>query len=249
MCARGTDVVTGYGPAVTTTRPRAGATEPGAAMRRALAGQRPRAGLLAVLAVLVAAAIAVGAEAGAAIAAVAAWDVATAAMIAYAWRGIATADPAGTRARAATADPGRAGVLVITVLSCAVALTIAVVLLVQLGASAPGDRVVTTLFVLGLVAVVTAWVLVHTAFAVHYAHLYYRDDGDLGGLEFLRTPEPDDFDFAYFAFMVGTAFGGGDVGVSDGGIRRVVLAHSVLSFAFNTAILALVLELVSGAFS
>jgi len=232
-----------------TTAPRAAGSRTGGARRRFHAGERLRAWLLGGLAAAATAAIALGEDAGPAIAAVAAWDVGSAAMITYAWRGIVTSDAARSRARAAAADPGRAGVLVITALSCATALTIAVVLLVQLGTKAPGDRTITMLFVLGLVAVVTAWVLVHTAFAVHYAHLYYRDDGDLGGLRFPGTPEPDDFDFAYFAFMVATGFGGGDVGITDGGIRRVVLAHSVLSFAFNTAILALVLELVSGAFS
>jgi len=219
------------------------------AVGRTWADGRPRAWLLAVLAALVAAGVALGRHASADIVALAAWDLGTLALLGYTWRDIVRSDAARTRTRAAVADPGRAGILVLTVLSCAVALAVCVALLAKLSGPAPGDPLVATVFGLGLLAVVTAWVLLHTGFAVHYAHLYYRDDGDIGGLEFLRTPKPDDFDFAYFAFMIGTAFGGGDVGVADRGIRRVVLGHSVLSFVFNTAILALMLELVSQGFS
>jgi uncharacterized membrane protein len=93
------------------------------------------------------------------------------------------------------------------------------------------------------VAVVGAWAMMHTAFALHYAHLYYVDDGRQGGLEFAGGA-PDDLDFAYFAFGIGMTYQVADVTVVDRGIRRMVLLHSVLSFGFNTAILALVINLV-----
>ena len=106
-----------------------------------------------------------------------------------------------------------------------------------------------TALLLGLClgAVVTAWALTHTAYTLRYAHLYYRDDGDgEGGLSFPGGRSPDYFDFAYFAFTVGMAFQVSDVTITSAAIRRAVLGHALLSFAYNTAILALALNLTFG---
>ena len=102
------------------------------------------------------------------------------------------------------------------------------------------------LIVLGGVAVAGSWLLVHTAFTFHYAHLYYREDETLGGLDFPGGEEPDDLDFAYFAFTIGMTFQTSDVEVSERGLRRTVLRHAMLSFVFNTAILALAVSLLFG---
>lgn len=91
--------------------------------------------------------------------------------------------------------------------------------------------------------VVTAWLLLHTAFALYYAHLYYRERTP-GGLDFPGREEPDPVDFAYFAFTVGISFAASDVGITARRIRRVTLFHGVLSFFYNTAILALVINIV-----
>ena len=57
---------------------------------------------------------------------------------------------------------------------------------------------------------------------------------------------PDDWDFAYFAFTIGMCFQVSDVSVVGHSMRRIVLGHSLLSFAYNTAILALALNVVAG---
>jgi uncharacterized membrane protein len=53
-------------------------------------------------------------------------------------------------------------------------------------------------------------------------------------------------DFAYFAFTIGTSFAVSDVDVTSRAIRRAVLGHQILSFFFNTSILALAINLVIG---
>ena len=58
-----------------------------------------------------------------------------------------------------------------------------------------------------------------------------------------------DFDFAYFSFTIGMCYQTSDVTVSSYTIRRTVLVHSMISFAYNTVILALALNLVFGSFS
>ena len=94
--------------------------------------------------------------------------------------------------------------------------------------------------------VISAWGLLHTSYTLHYAYLYYRSEESAGGLAFPGEQSPDQLDFAYFAFTIGTSFAVSDVDVTDRAIRRAVLGHQILSFFFNTSILALVINLVLG---
>jgi uncharacterized membrane protein len=98
-----------------------------------------------------------------------------------------------------------------------------------------------------LVAVASAWLLIHVVFAFHYAHLFYRSPGDApdsdgerqaGGLHFPGTGEPDYLDFLYFSVMLGMTFQISDVSVTGRRIRMTVLVHSLLSFVFTTTIIA-----------
>ena len=100
--------------------------------------------------------------------------------------------------------------------------------------------------ILCVLGVLLSWALLHTSFAMYYAHLYYRVPHKPGGLEFPGEEEPAALDFAYFAFTLGTAFATSDVRVTSTKLRRTVLAHSVLAFFYNTTILALVVNLVIG---
>ena len=104
-----------------------------------------------------------------------------------------------------------------------------------------------TFILLCLGAVATAWALTHTAYTLRYAHLYYRDDGDgEGGLSFPGDAPPAYLEFAYFAFTIGMCFQTSDVTVNSRLIRRAVLGHAILSFLYNTTILATAVSLVVG---
>lgn len=102
-----------------------------------------------------------------------------------------------------------------------------------------------------LIAVICSWALVHTVFGLRYAHTYYGDpDGPgpmphAGGLEFPGDREPDYMDFAYFSFVIGMTFQVSDVVITSRSFRQLVLVHSMLSFGFNTVILALAISTVS----
>ncbi len=91
-------------------------------------------------------------------------------------------------------------------------------------------------------AVLGGWAVTHLSFVLQYAFLYYRSDPP-GGLEFPGTPEPGTTDFAYFAAAVGTTFGTTDVTVLRSDLRKAVLAHGLVAFVYNTAVLALTLTL------
>jgi uncharacterized membrane protein len=185
---------------------------------------------------------------GIAVRAVAAWDAAVVVLLAHSWLLIRRADARLTRERAGVEDPGKVALFVVTILAGAVGLATAVLVLRDPEGFMPtgGADNVWLLTALGVATVVGAWLLVHTAFTFHYAHLYYREDGSPGGLEFPGVEEPDDFDFAYFAFTIGMTFQTSDVEISDRELRRAALIHAMLSFAFNTAILALAVSLLSG---
>ena len=105
-------------------------------------------------------------------------------------------------------------------------------------------------YVTALLGVGLSWVLLHTIFTTRYAHLYYDpkdDDSDehKGGLEFPDEKIPDYIDFAYFSFVIGMTFQVSDVIITSRSIRRIVLLHGLISFAFNAIIVALTISLLA----
>ncbi len=176
---------------------------------------------------------------------VAGWDAGSGVLLVMIWLLILAGDPVTTRCRAASADPGRTAVWIIVLGASALSLFAGAGLMRHAKRIAPDAE--SLLVLLSLVAVISAWLLTHTSFTLRYAHLYYRDDDEgEGGLAFPGDRKPDDSDFAYFAFTIGMCFQVSDVTVSSPQIRRAVLAHALLSFAYNTVILALALNLLFG---
>jgi uncharacterized membrane protein len=94
--------------------------------------------------------------------------------------------------------------------------------------------------------VISAWGVLHTSYALHYAYLYYRSEKSPGGLAFPGEQSPKQSDFAYFAFTIGTSFAVSDVDVTDDAMRQAVLGHQILSFFYNTSILATVITVATG---
>jgi uncharacterized membrane protein len=170
------------------------------------------------------------------------WNVSALSLLVMIWLFVMNSDPAATRCRAASADPGRTAVWIVVSAASAFSLFSAAVLLRHSRQMAAESGALTT--AAALVAVISAWGLTHTEFTLRYAHLYYRDDAEgEGGLNFPGGQAPDDYDFAYLAFTVGMCFQVSDVTVSSAQFRRAVLSHALLSFAYNTVILALALNL------
>ncbi len=105
--------------------------------------------------------------------------------------------------------------------------------------------------IISLSPVILSWFLLHTMFTVRYAHLYHDHNklntgSEVGGIEFPTDEAPDYLDFAYFSFVIGMTFQVSDVTVSSRAIRRFVLMHSLISFAFNTIIVALTINTLAG---
>jgi uncharacterized membrane protein len=103
--------------------------------------------------------------------------------------------------------------------------------------------------ILSITGIMTSWVMLHTIFTLHYAHLYYskiKGNPTVSGLDFPEQKIPDYIDFAYFSFIIGMTFQVSDVTINSRIIRRTVLAHSLLAFALNTFVVALTINLIAG---
>ncbi|MCZ7448381.1 DUF1345 domain-containing protein [Agrobacterium rhizogenes] len=105
-----------------------------------------------------------------------------------------------------------------------------------------GETVWTLL--IAFASVIFGWLTIHTMTALHYAHLYWRPatvDGKRqhrGGMDFPATKEPCGYDFLYFAVVIGMTAQTSDVGVTTTAMRKVTLLHSIVSFFFNTVLVA-----------
>ena len=96
----------------------------------------------------------------------------------------------------------------------------------------------------------TAWIFSNLVFMLHYAHAFYHalpgGKGHRGGFEFPGTPEPDYWDFLYFSFTAGMSFAASDVNVTASHVRKVLVAHCLLSFVFNIGVIAFTINALSG---
>ncbi|TPN41995.1 DUF1345 domain-containing protein [Mesorhizobium sp. B1-1-6] len=104
-----------------------------------------------------------------------------------------------------------------------------------------------------LLSIPLGWFTIHAMAALHYAHVYWMD-GDLvdagtkkkipvGGLLFPGDKRPEGWDFLYFSTVIGMTAQTADTNISTTHMRRVVLVHSILSFFFNTVIVAAAVNL------
>jgi len=169
------------------------------------------------------------------------------------WIIILTSHPREVKKIAKLQDSSRTWLFIFIILASIVSL-VAIVFLLKSTKGVSEDSK-NAHILLAITAVAVSWWLVHTVFSLRYAHMYYdtdTDDGKTkpgGGLDFPDTKEPDFLDFVYFGFVVGMTFQVSDVEISDRNIRRLCLLHGLISFAFNTAIVALSINVISGMIS
>lgn len=171
------------------------------------------------------------------------WDIGIALYLALAARMMARADLAHIRSRAAMQDEGAIALLLLPV---AAAIASLVAIFAELSA-AKGVPNYAWHAALAVATIVLSWTFIHALFAFHYAHDYYGEGNRANGLIFPGDDKPDYWDFAYFSFVIGMTFQVSDVQVSNRLIRRLVVIHGALSFVFNTAILAVTVNLASNA--
>ncbi len=188
------------------------------------------------------------------------FDLAALAFIMSLWPLTRDHTPAQMRAKARINDTGRLGVLIITSL-------VVVVILTAVTVELPGARnekalAHTMALALVLISLVMAWLFANLIFALHYAHLYYRDNSE-GGINFPKpdnatsdgpmkreAPDaeagPDYLDFVYFSLTVGMAFATADISIAGRAFRRTVIVHAMTAFFYNLIVLAFTINVTAG---
>ncbi|MGF6348227.1 putative membrane protein [Variovorax sp. W2I14] len=164
------------------------------------------------------------------------------------WWLIETFDARRTRERAQSLDQPNLMILVSMLVVVAVSVIAIAMLLQQVKQLTGWERAGHV--VLGVVALVGSWLMMHTIYAFHYAHRYYIDQkggSPDGGLDFPGKDDPDYFDFLYYSYVIGMTSQVSDVQATSREMRRITLIHSVLAFAFNMLVLALSVNVVAGA--
>ena len=137
---------------------------------------------------------------------VAIWDIYAIVVLLMARITICTANPRTIQRRAKSQDSSRTLIFAFVVIAACMSLL--AVILVLREHKALQKTASLHLFIAAL-AVIEAWLLIHTVFALRYAHVYYRSEheadveGTGGGLIFPGEQNPDYEDFAYFSFVVG----------------------------------------------
>lgn len=180
------------------------------------------------------------------------WDVFALVTLILAWLGMLRTD-AKTRVREAHLQDSNLVTICACVVFAGIAGFVSAGLLLGSAKSLAGTER-TTHVALAVTTVVLSWLLVHTVMALRYTHMYYctcEDSLGRGGFRGLLIPEtkdPDYLDFAYVSFVIGMTCQVSDVQVTARSMRRLIFLHSVLSFCFNTVIVAFAINLASSLF-
>jgi len=99
---------------------------------------------------------------------------------------------------------------------------------------------------LSALTIVTSWTLVPTMFTLHYADMFYSVPAGHRPLIFPSSPDPVFWDFAYFSFTIAAACQTSDVTTCGVAMRKVALAHTLIAFLFNAAILGFAVNITAG---
>ena len=172
-----------------------------------------------------------------------AWDVGVAFYLAFAAAMMARSPAGELRKHSAAQDEGAFALMILAVAASAASLG---AIFFELAGGretplGPGP------YVLAIATVVLSWTFMHTIFALHYAYEFYGEGDRANGLKFPGDSRPDYWDFVYFSFVVGTTFQVSDVAITNRWIRHSVAIHGVLSFFFNTTVLAITVNMAANA--
>lgn len=168
------------------------------------------------------------------------WDALIAVYLVLVYTMMLRNDHQHIRRSAAMQDDGRFVILLVTAIGAFASIA---AIVSELGAHRGAAELT-----LAITTIALSWAAVHTTFALHYAHDYYRHP--LGGLQFPsgdKEDHADYWDFVYFSFVIGMTAQVSDVGITDKTIRRTATAHGIVSFIYNTALLALTVNIAASA--
>ena len=173
------------------------------------------------------------------------WDVFGLFMLITIWRMFFSLQPEQVRKQAQVEDESRTIIFVIVLASVLISLMGIVILLNTKTKGLINTHIHGPVSILG---VGISWLVLHSIFTLRYAHLYYDNISDnnniKGGIVFPEENYPDYLDFAYFAFIIGMTFQVSDTNITLKKIRRLALLHGIISFVYNTIIVAISISVI-----
>jgi uncharacterized membrane protein len=172
------------------------------------------------------------------------WNAAVVVLLPMTYMHLNGLDAKQLRERYRADDPSATVILLVVVGAAILSVAAIVAFLATLKSVPPNDKVAHIL--LAALTIIASWLLVPTVFTVHYADMFYSAEVGEQPLRFPETREPVFWDFAYFSFTIAAACQTADVATTQVGIRRVVVAQSIISFLFNLAILGFAINVTAG---
>ena len=169
------------------------------------------------------------------------WDAAALVLDVWIWVAVLALDADQTKSHASREDTSVPLSELIILVSGVALLAAVALILIRAGQATGGTKA--ALIVLGVVSVALTWGLVHTVFTLRYAWTYYRPPE--GGIDFNEDDPPTYLDFAYLALTIGMTFQVSDTNLTTKSMRRIALAHALLSYLYGAVIIALVINVVS----
>lgn len=97
-----------------------------------------------------------------------------------------------------------------------------------------------------LFSIFATWTLIHFLYTVHYTEQYFKNStGKDKGINFNSKEIPSFIDFLYLSYTVGMTYQVSDTSLTTGKFRQLVLVHSLVSFIFNTMLIATAINFVA----
>lgn len=176
------------------------------------------------------------------------WDTFSVCMVVMSWITFFITNSKQIREQSKVQDPSSSIIFILVIISTLASILAVIILLVT---KKDGNGGASWRLPIAIAGMLFSWLLIHTIFTLRYAHIYYGDhetkpNTHAAGLEFPEDSKPEYFDFAYFSFVLGMTFQVSDVQVTSKRLRRLALLHGMLSFGFNTIMIALTVNLVAG---
>ncbi|MEO6838527.1 MAG: DUF1345 domain-containing protein [Ginsengibacter sp.] len=176
------------------------------------------------------------------------WDVFSVCMIAISWITFITTNSKDIREFCKIQDSSRSIIFIIILISTLASFLAVLLLIITHKSGKPPEE---WRLIIAIAGMFFSWFLIHTIFTLRYAHIYYGDHvakpgTQAGGLEFPGDSKPDYLDFAYFSFVLGMTFQVSDVQITSQRLRKMAMFHGLISFGFNTIMIALTINLIAG---
>ena len=175
------------------------------------------------------------------------WNTFSLSMIIMSWVSFFITDSKQIREQARVQDPSRSIIFIIIIVSTLASFFAVLLLILSKGEN---DNTSSLRIAVAVTGMFLSWFLIHTIFTLRYAHIFYGDhetrpNTHAGGLEFPGDSKPEYLDFAYYSFVLGMTFQVSDVQITSKRLRSLAMLHGLLSFVFNTIMIALTINLIA----